>query len=91
MRINGWHRLWIPTSLITLAVLAVAAAVIWPNEAASPPTIVLYDKLSPSARDQITESESESEAGASVRMPNGHVIHLKPAVAASRTTDALLE
>ena len=89
MRLNGWHRLWILTSLVTLAALAVVAAAVWPNEAGVPHTIGLYDKLSTVARDQITESESE--AGASVRMPNDHVIHLKPAIAASRKTDALLE
>jgi hypothetical protein len=68
-------------------VIYVSAA--WPDEQTIPHSIAFYDALDPNARAQIAENESTSNEG--VRMPNGHVIYLKPDVAASRKTEALLQ
>lgn len=89
MRLNGWHRLWVLLSLIAAVALAGIAALVWPDSSSVPDSIGLHDKFSPAARAQITEFESE--AGASVRMPNGHVIHLRSGIEASRMTEALVQ
>lgn len=87
MRLNGWLRLWIAGAVVALAACAIAVAVNWPSEDSVPHSIAFYDALSPEARAQIAESEVGAREG--VRMPNGHVIYLKPEVAASRKTEAL--
>lgn len=89
MRINGWHRLWILASFLTLVAFAFYVSASWPSEQSVHHSIAFYDVLDPNARAQIAESESSSNAG--VQMPNGHVIYLKPEVAASRKTEALLQ
>jgi hypothetical protein len=89
MQINAWHRLWILTSILALVACVLFVSVSWPNEQSIPHSIAFYDALDPNARAQIAENESSSNAG--VRMPNGHIIYLKPEVAASRKTEALLQ
>ncbi len=89
MQINGWHRLWILTSFLALISCVLFVGASWPNEQSVPHSIAFYDALTSNARAQIAESESGSNVG--VRMPNGHVIYLKPEAAASRKTEALLQ
>ena len=89
MRLNGWHRLWVAATAVAFAVCAIGLALIWPDETSVPHSIGLYDSLTPAARAQIAESESEAREG--VRMPNGHVVYLKPEIAASRKSEALVQ
>lgn len=89
MRINGWHRLWILASFLALVSCTLYVRASWPEEQSIPHSVAFYDALDPNARAQIAENESASNVG--VRMPNGHIIYLKPEVAASRKTEALLQ
>lgn len=89
MRINGWHRLWILASFLALASCALFIGKLWPEEASIVHSIAFYDALDPNARAQIAENESAPNVG--VRMPNGHIIYLKPEVAVSRKSEALIQ
>ena len=89
MRVNGWHRLWVLVSVVALVAAAFVVAALWPNEKSVHHSLAFYDALTPSARSQIADDESDSKVG--VTMPNGHVIYLKAEVAASRKTEALLQ
>ena len=89
MRVSGWHRLWILVSVLALVAFVLTVAATWPDEKSIPHSLAFNEKLTPTARAQITESESESKEG--VRMPNGHVIYLRPGVDASRKTEVLAQ
>jgi hypothetical protein len=73
----------------TLGAIAsvVVVAFLWPNESEIPDSVAFYDALTPVARSQIANASSGTGEG--VRMPNGHVIYLKPEVVASRKTEVL--
>ena len=87
MRMNGWYRLWILISFITLIAGALYISASWPNGKSIADSLSIYEQLDPSARAQIEENESNSNIG--VQMPNGHIIYLKNDVTASRKTEVL--
>lgn len=87
MRMNGWYRLWILLSFITLIAGAIYISASWPTAKSIADSLSLYEHLDPSARAQIEENESNSNIG--VQMPNGHIIYLKNDVTASRKTEVL--
>ena len=89
MRINGWHRLWILASVLAVVSCALYIRVSWPKEQSIPHSNFFYDAIDPNARTQIAENELAPNVG--VRMPNGHVIYLKPEVAASHKSEALIQ
>jgi hypothetical protein len=77
------------TSFLALVSCTLFVGASWPDEQSVAHSIAFYDALTSNARAQIAESESAPNVG--VRMPNGHVIYLKPEVVASRKTEALLQ
>lgn len=89
MRMNGWHRLWVLTSILALVLCAIFVNASWPDERSISHSPSFYEALDPNALAQIAENDSASNIG--VEMPNGHVINLKPEVAASRKTEALIQ
>lgn len=89
MQINRWHRLWVLGSFLTLIGCAFYVYTSWPDEQSIPHSTLYYDRFDSTARSQIAEVESVSNIG--IRMPNGHIILLKPKVTISRKTEALVQ
>jgi len=89
MKLNGWYRLWIVLSVVSLGLAVLVAAVSMPDYSSIPHDASFYDSLSDAAKAQLA-SEDATDA-IRVEMPNHHSLRIKSGTELKKTTPIVVE
>src|SRR5487761_1915858 len=99
MKLNGWYRLWIVSSMALLILAVVIAGFLMPSLENVEHQAIFYSMLSPAAQAQLASDEqvpswakqvNEADIG-KVRMPNGHVIRVQHGIDLGKSTKVIAE
>jgi hypothetical protein len=88
-QLNGWVRLWIVLAIFGLLVSGVLAYDSRPHIESISHEAAFDEELSDEAKTQRAEEQASNIT--EVRMPNGHILRLRSAIEASRSTALLAE